>query len=387
MAAELSLLIPENGGNIVWVQYAFGDFIGWVNAFNNVASNISSLACLAVLFVDYLPVELSAANQWAIKVAFSIANTLLNIGGPRWISRISVVLLVFVLSPFFVEIALVIIDHKLNINALKTIPPTYDIHWGLFLSTVIWSYGGFDNIGALAGEVKGGRPTFIKGIIGSFPLIFMNYFWPIFVGYSIDTRYQDWTSGFFTPLAYKLHRWLGVWMVVASAVSNFGQFNAGFAPLARGIWAMAKAEGTAQKLPKILAWSWRRHTGTIRPIAAIVFTGVITLAVTALPFNILVQIFLMIRIVNLVCEYAALIKLRYSHADVPRSFVVPGGMVVAWVLGLPTLALAVFSLINSDWQVWAAGAVVNAITLIAYGLKKLYERSCTKPSTSYASIQ
>ncbi len=95
-------------------------------------------------------------------------------------------------------------------NALSFIPETPDIQWGLFLSTVIWCYGGFDNMGSLAGEVKGGRATFLVGIIGSFPLIILNYFLPIFIGYSIDTNYTDWVSGYFGPLAYKLANWLGI---------------------------------------------------------------------------------------------------------------------------------------------------------------------------------
>ena len=30
MSAELSLMMEVNGGNVVWVQRAFGDFLGWV---------------------------------------------------------------------------------------------------------------------------------------------------------------------------------------------------------------------------------------------------------------------------------------------------------------------------------------------------------------------
>jgi len=55
LSAELSLMIAENGGNVVWVQRAWGDLIGWVNAFNNLAASFSSMSLLVVLFVDYLP--------------------------------------------------------------------------------------------------------------------------------------------------------------------------------------------------------------------------------------------------------------------------------------------------------------------------------------------
>lgn len=34
MTAELSTMIPENGGYILWVRDAYGPFLGWINAWN-----------------------------------------------------------------------------------------------------------------------------------------------------------------------------------------------------------------------------------------------------------------------------------------------------------------------------------------------------------------
>jgi amino acid transporter len=322
--------------------------------------------------VNYLPLTLSDLERWLLMFAFILFNTGINILGLRWISRLSVFFLVFVLSPFLVEIVLVLYHHELQVDAVKYIPPRSDIQWGLFFSTIIWSYGGFDSMGSLAGEVKGGRGTFMLGIFGSFPLIFVNYFFPIFVGYSLDTHYQDWVSGYFAPVAYRVSNWLGIWMVAASALSNFGQFNAAMAPLARVIRACAI--GDSQKLPGFLAWSWQRHTGTIRPIAAVIFTGVVCSVLVILPYNSLVQIFLVIRVFNLGCEYAALIKLRYSMPDSPRPFRVPGGMVVAWLLGVPSALLAGFTIVNADWEVWVTGASVNIIIWIAYFIKWFFTK-------------
>jgi len=132
---------------------------------------------------------------------------------------------------------------------------------------------------------------------------------------------------------------------------------------------MAQAEGSSQKLPGFLAWSWQRKTGTIRPIAAIIFTSIMCGALTALPFNFLVQIFLIVRVFNLVCEYAALIRLRYTRPNDVRTFAVPGGLVGAWLLGIPTVALAVFAIVEADWQVWTAGAISHGAIIILYLVK------------------
>jgi hypothetical protein len=55
MSAELSLMVDENGGNIVWVQRAFGPFLGWINAFNYLVSAFASMALYPILVIDYLP--------------------------------------------------------------------------------------------------------------------------------------------------------------------------------------------------------------------------------------------------------------------------------------------------------------------------------------------
>jgi len=369
MAAELSLLISENGGNVVWVQAAFGDFIGWWNAYCNIIANFSSQTLLAVLFVDYINYSFNVWQTYLLKIGFILLNTVLNIGGLRWISRLSIFFLIFVISPFIAEFIMVGLKHEVKAHELAYIPPMDEINWGVFLSTVIWSYGGFDSIGSLAGEVKGGRGTFMKGIFGSIPLIFLNYFFPIWFGYCIDPHWTDWQSGYFTKVAYQLTKWLGIWMVAASAVSNFGQFNAAMATQSRVIWAMAQSEGTSQKLPSFLSWSWQRHTGTIRPIAAVLFCGTMCAALTTIPFNILVQIFLVIRVFNLLCEYAALIRLRYTRRDDPRPFEVPGGLVGVWLMGVPTLVLSIFTIVKAQWEVWVAGAATHVGILLLYGLK------------------
>lgn len=48
--AELSTMIDENGGYILWVRRGLGEYAGWVNAFNSIASNVCDLPTYPVLF-------------------------------------------------------------------------------------------------------------------------------------------------------------------------------------------------------------------------------------------------------------------------------------------------------------------------------------------------
>lgn len=49
-------MIDENGGYILWVRRGLGEYAGWVNAFNSIASNVCDLPTYPVLFCRYVHV-------------------------------------------------------------------------------------------------------------------------------------------------------------------------------------------------------------------------------------------------------------------------------------------------------------------------------------------
>eukprot|EP01125_Pyxidicula_operculata_P019382 TRINITY_DN7030_c0_g1_i5.p1 TRINITY_DN7030_c0_g1~~TRINITY_DN7030_c0_g1_i5.p1 ORF type:complete len:451 (+),score=63.57 TRINITY_DN7030_c0_g1_i5:1226-2578(+) len=382
MSAELSLMINVNGGNVIWVQRAFGDFIGFINAQCNMAQNLSSQALLVVLFVQYIPIDLTLAEEWSLRTAFVVICVVVNIWGVSWLSRISWFLLVFVFLPFIGQMVMIVVDRiPINYDALIAIPPLQTVHWGVLVSTVVWAFGGFDSMGSVAGEVKGGKSTFLLGLLGSFPLTLFNYMLPIFVNYIVDSNNNDWVPGYFTIIVYNFFPsayWLGVWVTIASAVANFGQLAGGIAPVARIIWAMAKGReggiGEHRYLPYFLSWSWQRHTGTIRPIAAIFANGIVMLAVSALPFTFLIQLYLLVRICNILLEYAALIALRVREPDTPRPFVVPFGIPGCVLLTLPTIAISGLAIWFSDKEVLITGAGTLGAIIVSYPIKVLWKK-------------
>jgi len=74
MSAELALMMNTNGGNIMWVQAAFGEFIGFVSAGCYVASSFSSQALMVILFTQYLQqnnIPLSDFMVWLTRILFS----------------------------------------------------------------------------------------------------------------------------------------------------------------------------------------------------------------------------------------------------------------------------------------------------------------------------
>lgn len=202
------------------MQRAFGPFLGWVNAFNYLVSAFASMSLYPILVIAYLPhhwqaryallwVELEPKSQarltplvqdslstweaFAIKSAFVFIIMLINIWGISWVTRLSLIFLFFILSPFLAEFIALPIMGGLQWEALKDLPRFNDIQWSLFISTTLWSFGsspdtyglkhsltgnasgGYDSMGSVAGEVKDGRRTYIAGISISLPLNVRRY--------------------------------------------------------------------------------------------------------------------------------------------------------------------------------------------------------------------
>jgi len=136
---------------------------------------------------------------------------------------------------------------------------------------------------------------------------------------------------------------------------------------------MARGEETGVSyLPPILAWEWQRHPGgTIRPVAAILFTGISVLSISAIEFTLLLQLYLILRIVNLLFEYGALIWLKIKEPNTPRPFAVPCGIAGAILLVAPTVVVSGFTMFVSETDALLAGGSVVVIVVCAWPLTLL----------------
>jgi len=381
MSAELALMMNTNGGNIMWVQAAFGEFIGFVSAGCYVASSFSSQALMVILFTQYLQqnnIPLSDFMVWLTRILFVIVCTLANMFGVQWISKLSWVFLVIIFTPFILQLYFTYFYHiPIHFDQLLYIPPVNQVQWGVLVSTSVWALGGFDAVGAVAGEVKDKR-TFMLGVIGAFPLNILNYLIPIFAGFILDYHLDHWTTGYFTGIVKRFFpNWLAIFMLVASAISNFCQLSSQMASLSWTMWAMGKGKKDAislhRYLPYFVSWSWKSKSGAMTPIVAILINSIMTLVVSVLPFNFVVQVYLVVRVFNLLAEYGALIKLKFTDPDRPRPFKVPGGKAGTIIITIPTVAIAIGSIAaGQDWAPVTTGAYTILGIAVLFFIKKLW---------------
>jgi len=95
--------------------------------------------------------------------------------------------------------------------------------------------------------------------------------------------------------------------------------------------------------------------------------GLLELGLSVLSFNFLSQLFLVVRSANVLCEYATLIRLKFSDPDKPRPFKIPGGKIGSILLVLPTISICIFFFSSTDFDALFSG-LLCAIRL----LKKLW---------------
>ena len=289
MSAELSLLCGANGGSIVWIDRAFGGTISFFNVANVLFSNVTSITVSVVLFVRYLPP--AAQTFWptfAIRFVLLIVAIVTNFMGPKVVSFVSLALLAFMFIPFVCILIVLATDGKLaSIDfgaVIGDIPAFSEVNWPVLLSTLVWLLGSFDSVGALAGEVKGGKKEFLTGVMATLPVSYANYIGPMLICLIAVPNWRLWTGkdASFNLIATGIAPWLGNLMTVASLLAMFGQGVAGIAFVARQFWSC----GVLGLLPEPFSWSRMSRSGLIHiPFVATITVAVLMFGFSFLPFT------------------------------------------------------------------------------------------------------
>uniref|UniRef100_K3WW37 Amino acid permease/ SLC12A domain-containing protein n=1 Tax=Globisporangium ultimum (strain ATCC 200006 / CBS 805.95 / DAOM BR144) TaxID=431595 RepID=K3WW37_GLOUD len=370
MTAELSTMIDENGGYILWVRRGLGEYAGWVNAFNSIASNVCDLPTYPVLFCSYVEAFLASgydyvmsdAERWIVKGTALLFVFAANAVGMRAVALASVGMSLFVLAPFILEPMSV---ETFNLATWGSVAP--NINWSLFLSTILWNYQGWDSLGCVAGEVKDGGRTYPIAIVIAMVLITINYAFPVAAGIMVESDFTVWHEGMLETIAMTIAPWLGVWVGAAAVVATLGEFNVVMACSSRALWATADYK----MLPSFLAVEWERF-GT--PIAAIVFQTCTTALLMSFSFEFLVVLDTFFNNLTLLLEFFAFLRLKYVEKDTARPFEVPFGNTGAWAITIPKVIVLSGVLVAQSSHVWLFCATFNVVISMAYLLWSQYQR-------------
>lgn len=109
VSAELTTVMPVEGGFYRWSRAAFGDFWGFLAGWWNWSASFLLGGSYAVLFTDYLAYyfpEITGWKHWLVSVALIAFITWINIRGIQMVGKASTIFELFIFVPVLTMIVL-----------------------------------------------------------------------------------------------------------------------------------------------------------------------------------------------------------------------------------------------------------------------------------------
>lgn len=361
MAAELTALMPVEGGFYFWVKEALGPFAGFAEAYMTLLYTAVDTAIYPGLFAAYLSFlfPIAPAMQIVLAIALIWIAGGMNLLGIRPVGFSSIVLAGLVLSPFA---ALVIIGVPRLIHFMPPTQPLYGPGFigalGAGLTVVIWNFGGWENLSVVSGELDDPRRNYVRAIAVALPMVIAGYILPLLVCLSGVTSTADWQMGWFAQEGLRIGGpVLKDSLALGGATMSFAVFAAAMLWVSRMPYVLARESYLPRAFGDLLA-------STDTPWKSIVLCCAVFTLLVPLGFLNLVVLDVFFYMAALVLEMVALLKLRRLHPHREGLFVIGGGRFGLFlVAALPLLTwAATFGLAISQ-----GGAHIVFLTAIGLG--------------------
>lgn len=200
-------------------------------------------------------------------------------------------------------------------------------------------------------------------------LVFFSAFIPILIGTGASKApFSEWTDGYFISLAKEIvGPWLSYWLMLGSALTNIGMFEA---EMSSDSWQIA---GMADRgiLPSFLGARNQYDTPTLGILLSA--SGIIALC--WMSFSEVVDMLNLLFCYGQAIEFFAFLHLRRTKPDMPRPFKIPIGYHGMCVMLAFPLA---FILVILYFSSWSALLTSGTLSLCGVGLYYLLEMARTK---------
>jgi amino acid transporter len=334
MAAELTALLPSEGGFYFWVKVALGPFAGFIEAYLTILYTAVDTAIYPVLFVTYLTSLFPVSGDIQVIVAIMLVWLcgLLNAIGVRLVGYTSMIWTAALAAPFVALVALGLPDL---------------IHWhmpaevlsrrelmgrlGGALSVVIWNFCGWENLSVVAAEIENPQRNYLRAVAIAVPVVALGYVLPLAVCVQGAASGLSWHTGSFAEQGVRIGgRFLGIAIAMGGALSSFAIFEAAMLWVSRLPFVLARE----RYLPASLAavWSGRNVPGRSLLVCCAAFTLLIPLGfITLVVFDVFFYM------AALTLEMVALIRLRRLYPRRDGLFVIGGGQAIVYLVALAPL--------------------------------------------------
>ena len=367
LIGELASMLPVEGGYYRWVQRAFGDRWGFVNAWCTWLYSLVEMSLYPAIVIQYLAAVVpDLARGWTVLVTLLVIwiPTIVNLRGAVPVGRASIVIGMMVLACF----ALLTLFALPNMTHLpwETPGPVEPVRWstlGAGLSLALWNWIGWDNASTICGEIDDAGRTYPKALLIAVPLVAIGYFAPLLAALSASD-WRTWREGGWPDIARQVAGSagpaLGVALIVLAMLSAAAMFNSLLLAYSRIPLTVAQD----RLLPAWLAVVDARGV----PVRAILVASTLYSMLALLPFGELVFADVLLYACALGLEFAALIQLRRREPALRGSFRLPLGRAGLVALALcPMIVLVGVTVIEISESEHGGRALFVALLLAAAG--------------------
>jgi len=346
--AELTTMLPVEGGQYRWSRMAFGDFWGFQASWWSWMSGVVTNSLFAVLFTNYLQnwfPDLTGLEHWLVCLGLIWTLHYLNIRGIDVVGKSAIVLSIILLAPFAIMLVLGASQWQHNPFAPMLAPGKNLLTgFGSALVLAIWLYSGYDKLSAAAEEVENPQRVFPPALLFAASLALLSYVLPTVAGLAALGNWQDWAGAYFSPAAAKIGgAWLGHFMTIGALCSNALLLNVTMLATSRYPLTLAQ-DGF---LPKFLA---KMHPKFGTPTLTLLFGSLTYSLLSLFDFTQLIIIYSWFQMSSTLLLYANVWAMRRSHADMPRPFKIPFGKPGLVLAMIPTYLIVLVAMGSTVWK-------------------------------------
>ena len=366
ITAELGTAFAEEGGPYVWVKLAFGRAAAAVVATMYWVDNpiwlAGTLAITAMAAFSTFFVELSLSWQYVFGLLFiwaGIASVIMALKFGKWVATIGAAIRIFLIAFFTVTVLIYAGQHGLHGFGGGAFKPT----WLVFLAAapiLIFNLEGFELPSAASEEMVNPKRDVPFAVLRSGIGTLLFYGIPVLAILLVlpPSRLSN-VGGFLDALQQVFVVYGGHLTSSGAVLTGAGKVLADIAAIGVIIGLLSSAvtwligsdraqavAGYDGAAPRAFGY-FSRRLGTpivVNLVSGVVSTIVLVLTLTLTSGNTakyfsatLGVVISMVTIVYLLI-FPSVIKLRYSHPDVPRPYRIPWGKFGLWTAGILTTA-------------------------------------------------
>jgi len=354
--AELSSMFPKAGAEYDYVANAFNTRLAFVIGWMVFLSGVLAAATVALGFAGYFS-ALTSSPLILSAVALLILLTVLLGYGVKESARVAVVSTLLEVAGLIIIIAIGL-PHLGSVNYLE-MPQGFS---GLFAASalIFFAYQGFESMVKFSEETKSPETIVPKALILAVVICIVFY---ILVALSVvsvmgweqlsvsKAPFADIVSGTLGPDAAIL---IAIIALFATANTVLMSMYAS----SRILYGMAGSY-------RLTAGFARVHPGRRTPMTAIVFCGILSIALLfAGDIAFIANVTNFMLFVTFIVINAAVIFLRYSSPESPRPFRIPFSVGRLPLIPLAGLVFCIFLLAQQELSVLGLGVILTAVGIV-----------------------